>query len=649
MSKKAHCQMTLLSVLFLILIAGLTILLLPLFQKLSAPAGQAALQNWISKQGIAGIVLIFAIQAIQIIIAFIPGEPVEILAGLMYGAAGGLLICLSGSIFASALIFTLSGRYGRKLLFRLFGQNNLANWAWLQNSKKRELVTFILFLVPGTPKDMLTYLIGLTGMKTGRFLGLSTLARIPSILSSTMIGSALGNGEWEFSLIIFLITGITGITGICYKDRVLDFCRRNTRNKHRRHSRCECLDFVAAANSKDVYPVIYCHLKTEGHFDMEHLIQAVKVSAHYVPELLYSFDFQHFRFTDCGFTARQAVRLQKTDEVFHPQWDLSQNTQLQITIHPETGQDTITVGISHLLTDGAGFLQYLYLLAALYNGKNPGNLINCRDITPLLKTTHVRPDTEQTRQHRNIVTAPLRDHKSAPEQTKDTAVTHWFCLTGTIAPDDFQNLHSKAKRCQATLNDVFLAAYARVIARLQKTDTVIIPCPADLRRFRETDDQLTIANMTGIYKRITIEIGPQQTFDQTLTQVHLEMALQKSRYRCFYGLRLLAAAFHRVPHKLLKRILRTVYLPPPVSYTNLGRIDAGQLHFNHCQIISCHISGACRPAPDFQLTISTFRNTCSLNCTLSGNPADETYGRLILNKVIQELLDWVHRPLRDDR
>ncbi len=226
MDKKAYRLIMPCCILFIGLIAGLTGIFFPYMQRLSEPVYQAEIQSWVSKIGIAGILLIFGVQTLQVVIAFIPGEPVEVLSGALYGTFGGLSICLTGCIFASAIIFTLSKRFGKQLLCRLFSEEKVNNWKWLQDSQKSEIITFILFFIPGTPKDMLTYFVAVTEMGIGKFIGISTLARIPSVLSSTMIGSAMRKGEWEISLVIFFITGIVGIVGIYFKDRAIGFCRR---------------------------------------------------------------------------------------------------------------------------------------------------------------------------------------------------------------------------------------------------------------------------------------------------------------------------------------------------------------------------------------------------------------------------------------
>ena len=85
---------------------------------------------------------------------------------------------------------------------------------FLQNKNKRNILCFIVFFIPGTPKDILTYLIPLTDMKLTTFLFITTIARIPSIITSTIGGHALGIADYSFSIIVFIITGIISLIGI---------------------------------------------------------------------------------------------------------------------------------------------------------------------------------------------------------------------------------------------------------------------------------------------------------------------------------------------------------------------------------------------------------------------------------------------------
>jgi uncharacterized membrane protein YdjX (TVP38/TMEM64 family) len=168
--------------------------------------------------------MLFGLQVLQILIAVIPGEPVELLAGAAYGALGGLGICLLGCIFASSLIFILVRNFGSPLVVRFWGKDAAA-YTFLHDTPKIIRVVFILFLVPGTPKDVLTYIVPLSKLKAYQFILISAFARIPSILTSTIMGDSLIQGNWKLFLLIFLITALIGLLGIRIKERIIKACR----------------------------------------------------------------------------------------------------------------------------------------------------------------------------------------------------------------------------------------------------------------------------------------------------------------------------------------------------------------------------------------------------------------------------------------
>ena len=79
----------------------------------------------------------------------------------------------------------------------------IENSKLFQNPKKIELIMLILFLIPGTPKDLLTYIGGLLPIKPIHFILISTLARIPSVISSTLAGESLAVGDWKMGVILY--------------------------------------------------------------------------------------------------------------------------------------------------------------------------------------------------------------------------------------------------------------------------------------------------------------------------------------------------------------------------------------------------------------------------------------------------------------
>lgn len=393
---------------------------------------------------------------------------------------------------------------------------------------------------------------------------------------------------------------------------------------------CECLDLVEAAHRDRVYPLMYCHMEITGHLNRTRLKQAVNYSAKIIPELLCTYDFSKNCFLDAGYTVDDVVQCGiPSDTVLQP--DLSVYPQIQIFFAPQQKHEQITVVMSHLLADGDGFLQYLYLLAALYNGKEPPSS-NSRKIAPLLEGTHRKAITKYRRRRKHQALQPLRSKKKSEQH---------HCITSRISAEDMQLLYQKAKQAGVTLNDIFITAYARVIAKAQNMDTVTLPCPADLRRFSPMKNKLTIANMTGIYRQVFVTVPAGATFDTVLKQVHREMKRQKAERRCFDGIKALHCAFYKIPKRVLTAIIKATHSLSPVSYTNIGVIRAERLCFRDCTVKSCFLTGAYRLPPDFQMTISTFKDTCTLNCTLLGSLNDQQCGQQILEQVKKEIVSWI--------
>lgn len=205
----------------LLLTALITMIAVPWGNRLKDPVIQEQLKEWIDTQGVWGWFVLLGIQILQVIIAFIPGEPVEILAGVLFGAWGGLLLCMIGSVIASVVVFSITRTFGLPLLYRLFGWEKVERFAFFRDSQKVERAAFLLFLIPGTPKDLLTYVAGASKIRMSRFLLITTFARIPSILTGTIAGDTLLD-NWRLSAAIFLLTGLIGFAGMCCKTYLED-------------------------------------------------------------------------------------------------------------------------------------------------------------------------------------------------------------------------------------------------------------------------------------------------------------------------------------------------------------------------------------------------------------------------------------------
>lgn len=158
--------------------------------------------------------LIFiGIQFLQIVFAFIPGEVVEVGAGYIYGTVKGTLLCLVGVAPATALVFGLTRLLGHKFTEIMIDSRDLKKLKFLNDERKLTVILFLLYFLPGTPKDLITYFAGVTKIKTAPFFIISIFCRLPSILTSTLAGSQLGKENYLISAIIFAVTGVIAVGG----------------------------------------------------------------------------------------------------------------------------------------------------------------------------------------------------------------------------------------------------------------------------------------------------------------------------------------------------------------------------------------------------------------------------------------------------
>lgn len=177
-------------------------------------------RTWVDNQGIQSRFIFVGMVAFQIIIAIIPGEPLEIGAGYAFGAIEGSLLCMIGILIGSVIVFLFSRFFGARAVEAIYPREKMKKLKFLNNPKKLNTLTFILFFIPGTPKDLLTYFIGLTPMKLTTWIIITCTARIPSVITSTIGGNALGLRNYKFAIIAFAIAVIVSIIGIFIHNRI---------------------------------------------------------------------------------------------------------------------------------------------------------------------------------------------------------------------------------------------------------------------------------------------------------------------------------------------------------------------------------------------------------------------------------------------
>lgn len=217
--KKAVIYYTTLFVLFLVFLIFLTAKYAP--EIVNFIKNPERFERFLSSQGSRGIFLFIFFEIIQVVIAVIPGELVQIPGGYVYGTFWGTIYSTVGILIGSMIAFYLSRLFGYNLVKVLVPKKELERFDFLINSPKYELIMFVLFLIPGVPKDILVFVAGATPVKPIRFFILYTIARFPSLLVASFIGANIQEKDYRHVIILSIVICILLIIGYLYKDTIL--------------------------------------------------------------------------------------------------------------------------------------------------------------------------------------------------------------------------------------------------------------------------------------------------------------------------------------------------------------------------------------------------------------------------------------------
>ena len=211
---------------FVVVLVALTFAFLPQIKELATPEGREKFKIFIDSLGFGGWLVTLAIQILQILVAFIPGEPVELVLGYVWGPWLGTFTCLLGIFIGTATIYIFVKKFGSKFVSRAVGDKDLTRYKFLSTKSRAELTVFILFFIPGTPKDALTYIAPIAPIPTASYLLITTLARIPSVVTSTLLGDSIAEGNYLMAIIVFAVTAVISILGIVLENRFVEIINK---------------------------------------------------------------------------------------------------------------------------------------------------------------------------------------------------------------------------------------------------------------------------------------------------------------------------------------------------------------------------------------------------------------------------------------
>lgn len=172
-----------------------------------------AFRDWVESYGAMGVVVFMLLNIVQVLLAIIPGGPFEVGAGYAFGAFWGTILCDIAMSIGGVMNFLFVRKFGMKFIELFTTREKIESVRFLKANKKSETLLFLFFLLPGTPKDLMCYVVGLSNISLSKWIIINLVGRFPAILLSAMSGDALGSKRYEIFIIAVAVLLILYLIG----------------------------------------------------------------------------------------------------------------------------------------------------------------------------------------------------------------------------------------------------------------------------------------------------------------------------------------------------------------------------------------------------------------------------------------------------
>lgn len=389
------------------------------------------------------------------------------------------------------------------------------------------------------------------------------------------------------------------------------------------------LDLMQFINTKYHDPFIHELLEFEGELDTEKLIQAVDKLADVFPLLKCYYDKKSNTYIENEHCSGRD--LLKIDDAADRDMLLTEvldtdKKLVQLTF----SKNILVITISHMICDGSGFKQLLYLLCDIYNG-NGGedlNYLMTREFSQL--TAGLTGTAAITLK---MLVSMMGNYKSVQVYNKNDD-ENIYVLERTIQHEIMSRVHDLAKKQGATLNDVFLTALARTLGKLNGLKKVNIPCTVDLRKY--VKDRTGIANLTGTYN-FNIKIKDGINFGEMLMDASAIMKKQKRTKNDIAGPMLLVSKYEKSTLEEFLRLYGGMDTSASTDYTNLGVLDDKKLVFDGAVLKNAIGYSVLNKAPCFQIAVSSFKGETTISSLVRCSKEEKEKADLILDTIVREI------------
>ena len=197
-------------------------------QLIDSVSSVTKVQNLLNSNRMLSVPIYIGAQILQIGICIIPGQCLQMGAGLAWGFWLGCLYSIIGAAIGSFLTYYVAKWLGKDAMYFIFGQEKMDHYVERLRSRKAIIIVFFIFLIPGVPKDLCNYAAGVSEMKLKPFLAASLLGRTPGMMGSLLIGKNIAASSYISAIVIAVIALVLFALGVIFHKNIFAFIERKT-------------------------------------------------------------------------------------------------------------------------------------------------------------------------------------------------------------------------------------------------------------------------------------------------------------------------------------------------------------------------------------------------------------------------------------
>lgn len=182
-------------------------------------ATKEQIQDSIAKLGIRAYIVVFILSMLQVVLTFVPAEPLHVIAGISFGLWKGMAVCLAGIMVGNTIVYILYKLFGTKLT-DYFAANVDFDFDAVKVSNKLALIVIILYCLPAIPYGIICFFAATMGIKYPKYILITGIGSIPSLVLDVGLGHITMSTSWAVSIIVFIVILILLILMYKYKAQI---------------------------------------------------------------------------------------------------------------------------------------------------------------------------------------------------------------------------------------------------------------------------------------------------------------------------------------------------------------------------------------------------------------------------------------------